>query len=121
MNRTNLLIISIIFLFILSFSGCLNDDESKNEIYFSIYYSSSSNENETFNLTIITNNIEVFNETVTPKPGHKIYNEKASGYEYFIKVRWNYKTSEISFTPNGQNTVSIEIVNGNIGLQEITD
>ena len=122
----------IILLFAMSslFIGCAEkegdgdnnvDDRGDNDVVFLMYYSTSSAENVTFEITLITNGTEVFNQTVTPIPGHDIYREKASGFEYWIKAKCYNDVNEISFLPNSQNSLKMGYVNGNIGLQEITD
>ena len=99
-------------------------DISKNvskDIGFLLYYSTPSVENVSFDIIIITDGNEVFNQTVTPIPGRDIYCEKASGHEYYVKVRCNNETSEHIFIPNSQNALSLGYSYGNIGLQEVTD
>ena len=96
-------------------------DNGEGEPFFYLSYSTSSDVEESIQVIIDTNGIEVFNATLIPEKGRPIYHEEAQGDIYHVKVIWNDTVSQMDFRPNGLNTLSLSIRNGIIGLKEITD
>ena len=117
-------IIIIIFL-IITFSGCINNDdngnEEDNEKIFSLWYSTESDIEENVTIIINTNGIEIFNETIVPQKGYKIYSEKSTGNVYYVKAIWNNNVSQTEFEPIGTKTLFLVIREGNIRFQVVQD
>lgn len=130
MSKTNkmkviLLVLLLSIIISLLISVCINEsnknDNTKDEANITIYYSTSSNENETFLLIVSSENNEIYNQTLSPEPGELIYNGDANDSIYHISVNWNNKTDEIDFKPTRQNSLSLVIKNNNVELKEVSD
>ena len=116
-----IVIIILIFLIITSL-GCINtDDNGDKEKYFSLWYSTSSDIEENVTIIIRTNGIEVFNETIIPQEGQKIYEEKSTGKVYYVKAIWNNNVSETEFEPGGTKTLYLVIRKGNMSFKVAQD
>lgn len=122
-EKSSLLITILLIILILALSGCIviRDEEERKPVYFLLTYSTSSDIEDNVSIAITTNNVEVFNQTIIPTTGSRIYREEASGYQYHVTAVWNNKTAEADFKPDGYNTLFLTIRNNNIELQEITE
>ena len=105
--------------------GCVdnknNNEGEADDVFFSFYYSTSSDVEETIFIRIVVLDNEIFNETVVPVKGALIYNERSRGNSYRIYVEWDNRTAKGEFKPNGSNTLFLVIRFGNINLKEVTD
>lgn len=103
-------------------SGCIDNgsEEVRNDsLYFQFKYSSSSSVEGNVNITIITMNETIFNETISLEIGMEIYFEEARGGVYNITIEWNGIVEMVEYEPVGIDTLYL-VINKYITFQIVT-